>query len=253
MSLVGTLLVLSITTPEDESDVAPSESVESTAIDLQTGSGPSVGQSLSGQYAMTTSQNSVGQSLLGRNASTSSLNDDPEDLVDFEEDPADVEEKADAPPSRADTIWKRYLLGIDKTEEPQPQKARTPSPPPTEDSPSALFVPWHAGQLVFKEASLTDRSDAPESIAAALDRAILAAPRYGASSSYEKAGSTDVAGVARVTPDFTNPNGVSLSATSEPRKKSESKSLSRWFLLLPERAGSSHRSDTEMCRRLNRS
>ncbi len=150
--MVGTLLVLSIPTLEGESDVVASESVASTAVVTVTGLGPSAGQSLLGQGTRTTSQN-----------------DDPEIPVDFGEDPDEAQGKSADLTSPTDMIWKRYLLGIDEAEEPQPPKIRTPSPSPTAHGRAALIVPCRAGQLAFEKASLSDRSVAAEFIGSVSD------------------------------------------------------------------------------------
>ena len=97
LSLVGTLLIMSIQTPENESGLAPSDSVASTVAVLPTGPASSPGQSLPGQGGSAASEDGglPGASRLRKQVHR----------VGYE---------SRSPGLRADVIWKRYLLGIDE-------------------------------------------------------------------------------------------------------------------------------------------
>jgi FG-GAP-like repeat/FG-GAP repeat len=212
LSLVGTLLIVSIPTEVDESGLAPSDSVASTAAALLTVPATSAGQSVGGQGGGATSQD-----------------DDSEPPVNSEDNPAETEKEPADPPSRAGSIWKRYLLGIDDAQEPQTPNDRATPPQATGDGPSALVVPRPARGPVPETATHPGRSDAAKAIDQVLrtlyvidadrDRATLRAPRVSALPVPEGLGPTDAAGVGPLLPDSARPNGLCLPTTLEPARE----------------------------------
>ena len=77
-----------------------------------------------------------------------------------EEEPAEADEAPADPPSRADSAWKRYILGLDGAQEPaKPEKNA-----PTGEGPSSLVVPRREGGPVPELPTESLRSDVIEAV-----------------------------------------------------------------------------------------
>jgi hypothetical protein len=214
LSLVGTLLIVSVQTSENESGLATNESVASTTAALLTGPAPSVGQSVSGQ-----------------NGSSANGDDVSEERAESRDGPTETERVPASAPSRADSIWKRYLLGIDDAQEPQSSQDHTDPPSATEDGPSALVVPWRTGDRSPETAAHPGRGnvlDAVDSVLRLLmedytrsERVTSPLPRVSLRPTPEEARSTDAFRFVPLAPDPARPCSVPLSIVSEPTRKEQ--------------------------------
>ena len=131
LSLVGTLLIMSIQTPENQSVLEPSDSVASTVAVLPTGP-----------------VSSPGQSLPGQGGSSASEDEGSPAQADTENKSTESDTNPAAPASVADGIWKRYLLGIDDGPESEHPRVRAVPLLETGHGPSALFVPGRYGSPI---------------------------------------------------------------------------------------------------------
>jgi hypothetical protein len=212
LSLAGSLLVLSVQTLGGESETAAVESLATTAAALLTGPAPS-----------------AGQSLVAQGGSTSAWGDASEAPADILEGHAESEEKPTDRPSRAASIWQRYLLGIEGEQEPRRSNDRTALPAATGDGPSALVVPWRAGGVVPEMATHLRHSEVADAVDRFLralsvidtdpDGATVPVPRASARLAPGEPGPTAAAGVVRLTPDPARPDDGSLQTTSEPERE----------------------------------
>jgi hypothetical protein len=212
LSMAGTLLTVSLQTPGVESDLATAESVATTAVVFLTATGPSVGQSPPGQDDSAAPQ--------GDDTGTPAEPSDPTAET--------VEERADRPP-QAGSVWKRYLLGIDCAEEPQPPKGRAAPAPSTRNDPPAPVVPRSETDPAPEPAVQPRRSDTLEAIDHVLrtlrvadavqDRPTLPIPRASAQPLPEDSGLADAAAVNPSVPDPACPDCASLPTASEPARE----------------------------------
>ena len=187
LALVGALLIVSDQPSAGEPNLAPSESVAGTAVASFTTPGPPVAQPLSRQDGSEDTHDGGGGG-------------EPFDPA------AEADDAPAHPSSRAGSIWKRYLLGIDDEQEPQRPKARANPPSPAGDGPSVLVVPWRESSPMPETAAHPGRSNVAEAVDQALrtlmtedtdsDRAPFPMPRV-------------LAELRRKNPDPPTPSGLS--------------------------------------------